>query len=208
MESQRCFLKASFQIGYHQIWPSWLYYIWPLKCAAVNIWQPPQTENICVREGGSPEQVLVISSHPFNNVFVFVFVYLCKKKWECATRLSSSGLPSLGDPCRPRWERGPCRSRGAGGAGSVAQPTKQVAPEGKERTKRNIWVDELLKSRLELGICYCQRFEPGWKATSVLSSISPGGQRNTGGKIILFLILLISFFCSDSDRHNAMLESL
>ena len=47
------------------------------------------------------------------------------------------------------------------GAGSAAQPTKQVAPEGKERTTRNIWVDELLKSRLELGICYCQRFEPG-----------------------------------------------
>ena len=143
-------------------------------------------------------------------VYLYLYLRICaKKKWECATRLSSSGLPSLGDPCRPRWERGPCRSLElACGAGSAAQPTKQVAPEGKERTKRNIWVDELLKSRLELGICYCQRFEPGWKATSVLSSISPGGQSNTGGKIILFLIFLFSFFCSDSDRHNAMLESL
>ena len=110
MESQRCLLKASFQIWYHQIWPSWLYYIWPLKCAAVNIWQPPQTENVSVQEGGSPAQVLEVPSFPSNNVFVFVFVFLCKKRLECATRLSSSGLPSLGDPCRPRWERGPCRS--------------------------------------------------------------------------------------------------
>ena len=53
-----------------------------------------------------------------------------------------------------------------------------------------------------------QRFELDQNATLVLSSISPGGQSDTGGKIILFLIFLISFFCSDSDRHNAMLESL
>ena len=39
------------------------------------------------------------------------------------------------------------------GAGSAAQPTKQVAPEGKERRKRNIWIDELLKSTLERRIC-------------------------------------------------------
>ena len=64
-------------------------------------------------------------------VYLSLYLCICAKKWECATRLSSSGLPSLGDPCRPRWERGPCRSRGAGGAGSAAQPTKQVAPEGR-----------------------------------------------------------------------------
>ena len=81
-------------------------------------------------------------------------------------------------------------SGGAGGAGSAAQPTKQVAPEGTGRTKRNIWVDELLKSRLELGICNCQRFEPGRKAAPVLSSISPGGQSYRWQD---FFFLLVSF---------------
>ena len=46
-------------------------------------------------------------------MYLTLYLRICAKKRECATRLSSSGLPSLGDPCRPRWERGPCRSRGA-----------------------------------------------------------------------------------------------
>ena len=72
---------------------------------------------------------------------------------------------------------------------------------GKERTKRNIWVDELLKSTLELGRCNCQRFEPGRKAALVLSSISPGGQRNTGGKIYFDSFLLISVFVQILTAH-------
>ena len=61
---------------------------------------------------------------------------------------------------------------------------------GTGRKKRNIWIDELLKSTLELGICNCQRFEPGRKAAPVLSSISPGGQSYRWQD---FFFLLVSF---------------
>ena len=145
-----------------------------------------------MREGRNPEQVWVHSPPFLLMVYLSLYLCICAKKWKCATRLSSSGLPSLGDPCRPRWERGPCRGGGAGGAGSAAQPTKQVAPEGKGRRKRNIWVDELLKSRLELGRCNCQRFEPGRRQLLCSHRSHQVGRGTQVARLRCFLFFLIS----------------
>ena len=147
---------------------------------------------------------LVVPSFPSNNVFVFVFVYLCKKRLECATRLSSSGLPSLGDPCRPRWERGPCRSLVELVVPAVPhnQPNKSHQ-RGLGRRRGIFGLPNFSSQRLSLE--YVTARDLNRVARQLLCSHrSHQVGRVTGGKISFFFLFLFNFlFCSDSDRHNA-----